>query len=265
MLGLTIAFNGCIYNYPELRARTGSRRLPLLLQRRHRGHPQGLARLGRGLRRALQRHVRLRHPGARQRPRHPGARPFRHQAALSVAERQTAALRLVAAGPARGRRRRHLDRPRRAAPLHELPRRRAAAAHHPQRRAQAAAGDDAHHRGRRPASRTPLLGRRPSAAPPTRARISPTTGAIACSRNCATAVKRRMVADVPVGVLLSGGVDSSLIVGLLAEAGQTGLMTFSDRLRGGQWREGRRVRLFRPDRQAVRHRPPQDLRALRAG
>ena len=41
------------------------------------------------------------------------------------------------------------------------------------------------------------------------------------------AVKRRMVADVPVGVLLSGGVDSSVIVGLLAEQGQTGLMTFS--------------------------------------
>lgn len=41
------------------------------------------------------------------------------------------------------------------------------------------------------------------------------------------AVKRRLVADVPVGVLLSGGLDSSLIVGLLAEAGQTGLKTFS--------------------------------------
>lgn len=41
------------------------------------------------------------------------------------------------------------------------------------------------------------------------------------------AVKRRMVADVPVGVLLSGGVDSSLIVGLLAEEGQHGLATFS--------------------------------------
>ncbi|HXV28920.1 MAG TPA: asparagine synthase (glutamine-hydrolyzing), partial [Sinorhizobium sp.] len=41
------------------------------------------------------------------------------------------------------------------------------------------------------------------------------------------AVKRRMVSDVPVGVLLSGGVDSSLIVGLLAEAGQHGLMSFS--------------------------------------
>ena len=41
------------------------------------------------------------------------------------------------------------------------------------------------------------------------------------------AVRRRMVADVPVGVLLSGGVDSSIITGLLAEEGQSGLMTFS--------------------------------------
>jgi len=41
------------------------------------------------------------------------------------------------------------------------------------------------------------------------------------------AVDRRMVADVPVGVLLSGGLDSSLIVGLLAEAGQKNLKTFS--------------------------------------
>ncbi len=40
-------------------------------------------------------------------------------------------------------------------------------------------------------------------------------------------VRRRMVADVPVGVLLSGGVDSSMVVGLLAEQGQAGLMTFS--------------------------------------
>ncbi|MCK9929714.1 N-acetylglutaminylglutamine amidotransferase [Frankia sp. Mgl5] len=42
-----------------------------------------------------------------------------------------------------------------------------------------------------------------------------------------TAVRRRMVADVPVGVLLSGGLDSSLIVALLAEAGQRDLATFS--------------------------------------
>jgi len=41
------------------------------------------------------------------------------------------------------------------------------------------------------------------------------------------AVERRLVADVPVGVLLSGGLDSSLVVGLLAEAGQQDLATFS--------------------------------------
>jgi asparagine synthase (glutamine-hydrolysing) len=42
-----------------------------------------------------------------------------------------------------------------------------------------------------------------------------------------TAVDRRMVSDVPVGVLLSGGIDSSLVVALLADAGQHDLTTFS--------------------------------------
>ena len=41
------------------------------------------------------------------------------------------------------------------------------------------------------------------------------------------AVQRRMVSDVPVGVLLSGGLDSSLIVALLSEGDQRGLATFS--------------------------------------
>lgn len=40
-------------------------------------------------------------------------------------------------------------------------------------------------------------------------------------------VLRRMTADVPVGVLLSGGLDSSLVVGLLKDAGQENLHTFS--------------------------------------
>ncbi len=39
--------------------------------------------------------------------------------------------------------------------------------------------------------------------------------------------KRLTAADVPVGVLLSGGLDSSLIVGLLAEAGVKDIRTFS--------------------------------------
>jgi len=55
-----------------------------------------------------------------------------------------------------------------------------------------------------------------------------------------TAVQRRLVADVPGGVLLSGGFDSSLIVGLLAEEGQaaSGLATFSIGFEGVGGREG---------------------------
>ncbi len=43
-----------------------------------------------------------------------------------------------------------------------------------------------------------------------------------------TAVERRLnIADVPVGVLLSGGLDSSLLVGLLADSGVENLQTYS--------------------------------------
>jgi asparagine synthase (glutamine-hydrolysing) len=41
------------------------------------------------------------------------------------------------------------------------------------------------------------------------------------------AVERRRVADVPVGVLLSGGLDSSILVAMLAGLGQSDLKTFS--------------------------------------
>ncbi len=39
--------------------------------------------------------------------------------------------------------------------------------------------------------------------------------------------KRMLAADVPIGVLLSGGLDSSLLVGLLSEAGHQDIRTFS--------------------------------------
>jgi len=56
------------------------------------------------------------------------------------------------------------------------------------------------------------------------------------------AVRRRMVSDVPVGVLLSGGLDSSLIVALLAEQGQRGLATFSIGFPDAGGREGNEFR-----------------------
>ena len=47
-----------------------------------------------------------------------------------------------------------------------------------------------------------------------------------------TAVRRQLVADVPVGVLLSGGVDSSLITALAARASATKIRTFTVRMPG---------------------------------
>jgi asparagine synthase (glutamine-hydrolysing) len=63
--------------------------------------------------------------------------------------------------------------------------------------------------------------------PAERAPMAPQEWTDAVLDGLRAAVERRMVADVPVGVLLSGGLDSSIIVALLAEAGQHGLKTFS--------------------------------------
>jgi asparagine synthase (glutamine-hydrolysing) len=50
----------------------------------------------------------------------------------------------------------------------------------------------------------------------------------AIKQSLMNSVRRRLdIADVPVGVLLSGGLDSSLLVGLLAESGIKDLRTFS--------------------------------------
>jgi asparagine synthase (glutamine-hydrolysing) len=54
---------------------------------------------------------------------------------------------------------------------------------------------------------------------------SPDTTRIATLLSQAT--ERRMVADVPLGALLSGGIDSSLVVGLMARAGAEPVRTFS--------------------------------------
>jgi asparagine synthase (glutamine-hydrolysing) len=83
------------------------------------------------------------------------------------------------------------------------------------------------------------------------------------------AVERRRVADVPVGVLLSGGLDSSLVVALLAEAGQHDLKTFSigfesvDGVKGDEFRYSDLIaRQFATDHHRIRVDTSRFLSAL---
>ena len=225
-LGLTVAFNGCIYNYPDSAANCSARVTGSSAQR-HRGHPQGLPRVGRRVVDHLKGMFAFavteldsgRVVLARDRL---GVKPLYW---CDVEDGNgTGALRFASSLPA----------------------------------LVAAGGVDTeldpvalHHylsfHSVVPAPRTILRGVR-KLEPGTIMRVEPDgkrtlhtywepvfersseragwserdwEDAILASLR--TAVERRLVADVSVGCLLSGGLDSSLIVGLLAEAGQHGL------------------------------------------
>lgn len=139
-LGLTIVFNGCIYNYPELREELGregyrffsTSDTEVLLKAYHRWGEGFVERLKgmfafciveRDSGRAILGRDRL------------GIKP------LYLAD-TSGALRFASTLPAdRGRRRGHLHRPRRATPLHDVPRRRADTVHDPEGRKKAGPGD----------------------------------------------------------------------------------------------------------------------------
>ena len=226
-LGLTLVFNGCIYNYQDLRPELEAAGYRFFSDRRQRGGDQGVPPVGHPLCRSVQRHVRLRDRRPRNRCRHawPGTD--------SVSNRCIWRRPRAGCGS-------HRPCARCSMPATWTPNWIAHALHHymsfhsvvpaprtiyrgvrklPPATVRVIQPDGSHHRHR-------LLDTG-FARDPARASWSARDWQDALMDALRTAVGRRMVADVPVGVLLSGGIDSSIVVALLAEQGQHGLATFS--------------------------------------
>jgi asparagine synthase (glutamine-hydrolysing) len=71
----------------------------------------------------------------------------------------------------------------------------------------------------------------------TRSSVSDAEAEGELDQRLATAVKQRMIADVPLGAFLSGGIDSSLVVALMNEHGARPVRTFSIRFDNPEYNE----------------------------
>ena len=220
---LIITFNGEIYNYRELRAELAARRLRLPQRVRHRGAAAALRRRRRG-------------DGARRCAAcSPSPSGTPRSAALFLARdrygikplyyaddgwtfRFASQVKALLAGGA-------VSREPDPAGIVGLPsvRQRARAVHDLSRDPCAAGRHDAHRStpaGR--ASRSATTRSSPSlspSAPSAGHGDRPSAPAAACATRVLDSVRHHLVADVPVGVFLSAGIDSGALVGLMRDAG----------------------------------------------
>ena len=211
-----VTYNGEIYNHADVRARARSRRSPLPHTVRHGNDRPRLRAMGRRLRASIPRHVRVRALGCAAAAAAARPRPARRQAALLGAAQATRcssrprSRRILASGLVEARPN-HDGSAGAAGDAIYLERRNALRGH---LQAAARAIVSSSRTGASRWSRTwdmPLDGPDPELE-----RLDDASSSTASALCSSESVRLRLMADVPLGVFLSGGIDSSAVAALMA-------------------------------------------------